>query len=770
MIMIKIFHTSRIPKKIELIFFLFFTSIVYSQNNYYVSSTNGSNSNDGLSESSPFLTINKGISEVSEGGTVYVMNGTYRNVGYGSVDPSTNTNMNNPHVATINKSGSEGAYITIRNLEGHEPKIEFDGRGGIVISDYMNYIIIEGFEVEGPAANITYDQAIADREYKVLAASDVNDNITYNHTYFSGKGIWGGYKAHNNIIIRNNKVYNCTGSGIRFNDSDHITIENNEVFNCTWWTSSASSAIVYAETIAVDGDNTTDIKMIMRGNLVYNNWNRIPFYVTQLPDNSGNTNPNYGTADYNNILDGQGLYVTRSDDSYIGTFLFENNVCVNNGKNGINFDNSLGASAIYQNNTLYYNGVHEIIQDLSVAEGNPAHRGQKVGGIKANKVQNATVVNNIVVTRDNEFSALSLNNIDNPETVDPETGEPDYDGIKIATNNIFLNGTVAYPGNQEPANLINIDPEFVNVPSVVNGAIDINQTNFKLAEGSPAIDAGNTNYSPSTDIDGEPRPANITNAISYSSFENSTDGWTQFGATIAISPDESVTGNNSLFTSDRQYNYSSPRLFLDGLLTIDDTYTFYVSVKLAENASGTSDITIKNTLNDEVTYTNLLESPTTVSDNEWTALSGDYTYTGSDQIFVYVKGPTQAQGGGDFYIDDFSLVPQGSPPVNFNDISDVVDIGAYEFSPALSLDDTTSSIPPVINAYPNPATNKITLSEKFSKNQLILFDLLGKNYPIKLMDNFNSSTNIDISNLSSGLYFVKIIKDNRVKSIKFIKE
>jgi hypothetical protein len=765
MVNIKIFHTPRIPKKIGLVFFLFFTSILYSQNNYYVSSTNGSNSNDGLSESSPFLTINKGISEVSEGGTVYVMNGTYRNVGYGTVDPSSNTNMNNPHVATINKSGSEGAYITIKNLDGHEPKIEFDGRGGIIISDYMNYIIIEGFEVEGPAASITYDQAIADREYKVLAASDENDNITYNHTYFSGKGIWGGYKAHNNIIIKNNKVYNCTGSGIRFNDSDHITIENNEVYNCTWWTSSASSAIVYAETIAEDGDNTTDVKMIMRGNLVYNNWNRIPFYVTQLPDNSGNTNPNYGTADYNNILDGQGLYVTRSDPSYIGTFLFENNVCVNNGKNGINFDNSLSASAIYQNNTLYYNGVHEIIQDLSVAEGNPAHRGQKVGGIKANKVQNATVVNNIVVTRDNEFSALSLNNIDNPNTE-----EPTNDGIKIAINNIFLNGTVAYPGNQEPANLIDINPEFVNVPAVVNGTIDINQTNFKLAEGSPAIDAGNPNYSPVTDIDGEPRPANITDAISYSSFENSTDGWTQFGASIAISSDESVTGNNSLFTSDRQYNYSSPRLFLDGFLTIDETYTFYVNVKLAENATGTSDITIKNTLNDVVTYTNLLESPTAVTDNAWTELSGDFTYGGSDQIFVYIKGPTLAQGGGNFYIDDFSLVPQGSPPVNFNDISDVVDIGAYEYSSTLSLDDTNSSIPPAIKAYPNPATNQITLSEEFGKDQIVIFDLLGKNYPIKLITNFNSSTRIDISNLSDGLYFLKIINDKSIKSIKFIKE
>lgn len=755
MVNMKIFHTSRIPKKIELIFFLFFTSIVYSQNDYYVSSTNGSNSNDGLSESSPFLTINKGISEVSEGGTVYVMNGTYQNAGYGSVDPSTNTNMNNPHVATINKSGSEGAYITIRNLEGHEPKIEFDGRGGIVISDYMNYIIIEGFEVEGPAANISYDLAIADREYKVLAASDENDNITYNHTYFSGKGIWGGYKAHNNIIIRNNKVYNCTGSGIRFNDSDHITIENNEVYNCTWWTSSASSAIVYAETIAEDGDNTTDVKMIMRGNLVYNNWNRIPFYVTQLPDNSGNTNPDYGTADYNNILDGQGLYVTRSDDSYIGTFLFENNVCVNNGKNGINFDNSLGASAIYQNNTLFYNGVHEIIQDISVANGNPGHRGQKVGGIKANKIVNATVVNNIVVTRDNEFSALQLNNVS---------------GTRTAVNNIFLNGTVAYPGNQEPANLININPEFISAPSEVNGAINIDETNFKLSESSPAIDAGNPNYSPITDFDGVPRPANITDAISYSSFENSTDGWTQFGASIEITPDESVTGNNSLFTSNRQYDYSSPRLFLDGLLTVDNTYTFYVNVKLATGVSGTSNITIKNTLNGDDTYTNLYDSPLQVSSENWTQLSGDFTYTGSDQIFVYIKGPTQAQGGGNFYIDDFSLVPQGSPPVNFNDISDVVDIGAYEYTSTLSLDDSNSSINPLVKVYPNPATNEITLSEEFGKDQLILFDLLGKNYPIKLMDNFNSSTNIDISSLSSGLYFIKIINEKSIKSIKFFKE
>ena len=741
------------------LFFVLFSGMVNSQTDYYVSAINGSDSNDGLSETTPFKTINQGILMVNPGGTVFVMNGTYQNDGYGTVDVSTNTNMSNPHVVTIDKSGSEGAYITLKNYPGHSPKIQFDGKGGIIIDDFMNYIIIEGFDVEGPAASITYDQAIADREYKVLVAGDDDDTTNYNHAYFSGKGIWGGYKAHHHITIRNNTVHDTTGSGIRFNDSDHITIEYNEVYNTTWWTSSASSAVVFAETIAAsEDDNGTDIKMIMRGNLVYNNWNRIPFYVTQLPDNSGNTNPNYGTANYNSILDGQGLYVTRSDDNYYGTFLFENNVCVNNGKNGINFDNSLGASAIYQNNTLFYNGVHEIIQDISVANGNPGHRGQKVGGIKANKVVNATVVNNIVVTRDNEFSALQLNNVS---------------GTRTAVNNIFLNGTVAYPGNQEPANQINVNPEFISVPSVVNGPIDINQTNFELSADSPAINAGNSYYSPVLDFNGNPRPTSATDAISYSSFENSTDGWIDFGsATIEISDDVSLTGDKSLFITDRTLNYSSPRLFLDGLLTVDATYTFYVNVKLATGVSGTSNITIKNTLDGDVTYTNLYDTPIQVSSENWTQLSGDFTYTGSDQIFVYIKGPTTGEGLGNFYIDDFSLVPEGSGPVNFTDINDVVDIGAYEFTASLSTDNNTVIYNTYdIYGYPNPASTSMTLSGVSAESTIQVFDLLGKPYQIKIQSApQTSSTVIDISGLARGMYIIKIENNKTRKTIKFIKQ
>tara|TARA_B100000768_G_scaffold100310_1_gene93374 strand:+ start:2547 stop:4805 length:2259 start_codon:yes stop_codon:yes gene_type:complete len=747
---------------ILIVFYLI--SFGLTSQNFYVSDGTGSDANDG-SELSPFKTINKAILEVEAGGTVYVMNGTYRNSGYGSVNVSTSANMNNPHVVTINKSGTEGAYITLKNYQGHSPKIQFDGRGGIVISNNMNYIVIEGFEVEGPSASISYDVAFADREFKVLAASNENDAITYNHSYFSGKGIWGGYGAHHHIIIRNNSVHDTPGSAIRFNDSDHITIEYNEVYNATWWTSSASSAIVYAETIATDGDNSTAIKMIMRGNVVYNNWNRIPFFVTQLPDNSGNTNPNYGTADYNSILDGQGLYVTRSDDDYVGTFLFENNLCVNNGKNGINFDNSLGASAIFQNNTLYYNGVHEIIQDLSVDDGNPSHRGQKVGGIKANRVVNATVVNNIVVTRDNLFSALELQNIS---------------GSRNVSNNIFLNGKLPSDDNGIPynyvscCNMIDVDPLFTSVPIEVNGAIDISLTNFELSADSPAIDSGNPNFSPLNDINGNPRTESDNDAVSSTSFENSTDGWVPWGATVYISSETSQSGISSLFVSERSANWHSPRLFLDNLLVEGETYTFYVSVKLSPGVSGTANLTLRTNVDgSDPVYTSFYSNSIPVSDEYWTVLSGDYTHSSEpDSFWIYVKGPSLEDGiTGSFFIDDFSLVTQGSAPVDFSNSENIVDIGAYEYiDPSLTINSLSLNLQESF-IYPNPAINKVTISGINSKTTILIVDLLSKKYNLtKIIQMELNSVSIDVSSLKSGLYFIIVESDNKSRTFKLLKQ
>ena len=209
---------------------------VFPQKNYFVSNSLGNNNNSGTSENSPFQTINRAFDNVQPGDTINVMNGLYHNVDYGTANPhasdgSQSTNMNNPPAVIVNKSGTQGNYITLRNLPGHNPKIKYDGRGGILINGPQSYVIIEGFEIEGPGASITYDQAITDRQWKVKADQE---DLNYNHSYFASFGIWGGFSQdflHHHIIVRNNVVHHTTGSGIRFNDSDHITIENNTVYN-----------------------------------------------------------------------------------------------------------------------------------------------------------------------------------------------------------------------------------------------------------------------------------------------------------------------------------------------------------------------------------------------------------------------------------------------------------------------------------------------------------------------------------------------------------
>ena len=54
-----------------------------------------------------------------------------------------------------------------------------------------------------------------------------------------------------------------------------------------------------------------------------------------------------------------------------------------------------------------------------------------------------------------------------------------------------------------------------------------------------------------------------------------------------------MTGEKSLLTKDRTANWHSPRLVLSGMMTVGETYTFNVWVKLAEGETGNSQITIK---------------------------------------------------------------------------------------------------------------------------------------------------------------------------------
>ena len=123
------------------------------------------------------------------------------------------------------------------------------------------------------------------------------------------------------------EVHDCTDSGIRCDQCDNTTIKNNVVYGTVWWTTSASSAVVFAE---ATGDGANSIE----GNIVYGNRNYLPFFLTGSLSHFGSGVANYGEWNMYSVVDGQGVYLTRNLD-YTGDFTLKDNVAFDNGINGV---------------------------------------------------------------------------------------------------------------------------------------------------------------------------------------------------------------------------------------------------------------------------------------------------------------------------------------------------------------------------------------------------------------------------------------------------
>jgi hypothetical protein len=181
-------------------------------------------------------------------------------------------------------------------------------------------------------------------------------------------------------------------------------------------------------------------------------------------------------------------------------------------------------------------------------------------------------------------------------------------------------------------------------------------------------------------------------------------------------------------------------------------------------------MTIKNT--DQNTYNNLT-SAVTASNEEWIQLSSDYTHETSDNMFLYIKGPVVNDGvGGDYYIDDFSLVEQGLPAVDFSNIDDIVDIGAYEYIDSTFSVDHDDEITPNIILYPNPANDIVFVYGADSNSRIDLFDLTGKQYHVSY-DYLNSKViSLNVSYLNKGYYFIKLynFQNNSSTVLKLLKK
>jgi hypothetical protein len=82
----------------------------------------------------------------------------------------------------------------------------------------------------------------------------------------------------------------------------------------------------------------------------------------------------------------------------------------------------------------------------------------------------------------------------------------------------------------------------------------------------------------------------------------------------------------------------------------------------------------------------------------------------------------------------------------------------YYFHPDYSADDII---------YPNPASDIIKFKVPIFGEQMIIKDIFGNECLV--MKNQNGLTSIDISKLTSGLYFLNITNNLQIKIYKFVK-
>ena len=428
--------------------------------------------------------------------TVYrtIPNATTGRHAFAIVDISNDASQNQ-FAAGGTRSGTPTAWITYRNYPGERPKLR-TARGGLTSGGYntsdagnyngisvrnVSYIVIDGFEIEGHLNDVTLAEATAlnARLKAEFITPPVPPAVRTPITPVidaNGIAVGTGVSASqtnripHRIIVRNNVVYNMPGAGVGGSYADWLTFENNRVSNSSWYTPYGSSPM--GVLLAKDVDtNTTDYKIIFRGNHVSDSGNLFPcncYSFIQPTDGNGI------------ILD---LFRSTASGlaAYGGRSLITNNVVTNNGGRGIHIFKSQNADVMF--NTLVRNNTIAITGD---------------GELSSQRSRNVLAFNNIVVARpDRPTHVMSF----------ADAAAKVADGASVDFNhNIIFGGNpaasqVAVTATQNGLSLnnrLNLDPRF---------AANSGSGAFKLTANSPAVNSAWPGVTPlATDFYNAPRP------------------------------------------------------------------------------------------------------------------------------------------------------------------------------------------------------------------------------------------------------------------------
>lgn len=420
---------------------------VASAADIHVSGSGADNTGDG-SLAKPYRTLAKAAGLVNPGDTVWILNGSYAPV-------------------VLTRNGSTAARIVWKAWPGHQPEI-INGSAYASINVRASHQTLDGLTLTGNNDNITLSAAEAQYNKRVqtfflknpvTGQPDINPatslpvtqdtpNPTYDpgnafNTVFENSGIFidnrgkaPAEQAHH-LTVRNSIVRKYGCGGINLLNVDYAVLEYNQVYENGWYSAYGCSGISLFTVNADPNDGFTGYRNIIRGNVAWNNRGLIKWFGRP------------GGPDYS---DGNGVILDISakdanGQAFKGRTLVTDNLVVDNGGSGIHGVDALRADIV--NNTAYMNGSKVGYADIFSYGGNDIR-----------------FRNNVVVAR--------------------VGGKVNGNG-GVRTNvshdhNTYFNGSIA-AGTQGPADVV-ADPQFINP------GLDPRTADFRLKQGSPAIDSG----------------------------------------------------------------------------------------------------------------------------------------------------------------------------------------------------------------------------------------------------------------------------------------
>ena len=439
-------------------------------------SAKGSDTNNGVTDKAPLLTLQKADSLVKPGDTVWIMDGVYRNT-------KTDKGGGSSSLLTVTHSGTPDAWITWKAYPNAHPELIAQGCWQ-AIDLKASYVAFDGLTLTGNNDRVSLADAERNGEVNVGATyaaweaegsrarsgdfSATPDKgkpgaaptpkaapkpksmpVTYESPspLYNGSGISvdcrGNKPLYHHFRLSNLTVRKFGTCGIAMMGTDYYTIENCEVYDNCWYNRYGGSGISQLGGRAFD--TNPGYHNVIRGNRVWNNKNLVRVYYLGL----------------GLISDGNGI-ILDSLVNYPGDCLIENNLSQGNGGAGIHVFKSSKAHIDIVNNTVWGNQLDWQLYDM--------------GALAATNVR---FFNNIVMAD----KYRQVNGKDEPGIV--------YDYNLYGSSQI---------GTKGPHDIVG-DPLFV-LPST-----NRRDSDFHLRPGSPALASGTTLLVPKSDLLGKPRPA-----------------------------------------------------------------------------------------------------------------------------------------------------------------------------------------------------------------------------------------------------------------------